>query len=1270
MKKRLQFTKLFLTVLVCLSTLPGVQINATNRLFTNGANKEASTTKETETSNLKIHYTFDNVTGKTVTDASGSGYDGTLMNDASILVMGKYKVLKLGNGTGYLNIGKAAGNIVSSMSNYTISAYYRVDKNASLDGSGYFLWAFSSQEANSSSSGPYIAYRLNAQRFAHSTGGYSNEKGIEAGGNATKNTWQHVLYRQNGMKGELYIDGKLAGVNATMPIPNNTFTTAPSYNWIGRAPFTGDSYLKNTLVYDFRFYDQAISNKQISEWALLVKDLNYEYQYGTVGNFTKLKSLLTQYTALLPPENDEKFPQLAIFEFKDAIAVAQDIVEENKASQFVIDESLNTLKSAYEKFRLTEGFETGSSSSQPEFNPEKGFKHPGALHTQEDFDRIKALLLAKDPTIVAAYNRLKANQYSQSGVNTYPVETIVRGGGVGENYMNAARGATMAYQNALRWKISGEKAHAEKAISILNSWASICKAVGGDTNQSLASGIYGYEFANAAELMRDYEGWKEEDFKKFKEWMLYVWYPRCIDFLRRRHGTWEKGTPGHYWSNWGLCNTLAVMSIGILCDDVFIYNQGASFYKNDQVGNFNDNRVPPIDNSGLTEYIGNLVPAVYSDERGPLGYLGQMQESGRDQGHALMALGLAVDICQVGWNQGDDLFALMNNRLAAGIEYVAAYNTGVDNLPWSEYWYHDVRTAYHNSWKQGENNGGGRGAFRPYWDRIIGHYEGIKGIPMPFSEAMKAKDPIDDGCGSYGTTSGGFDHLGVSTLTCSRPAVTSDQAPTLLIPTLVYNGTTYKQSSLGGLKKTFQVSPTTAIPAGSVVKCIPLLPEGTTDTGNWLWDTGSTNKDLEITAHSSALYRVTYTNEKGIQSTQLFSVAVKGDCTPDILTPSITINGTVINDTTLTVIARTPFLLSAYDKMGWGYHRWNNGATTSSIQVENISSDRIYSVTYINQGGKESKLNFHIRVKFIAPFISVDGGTTQEINKIVVKPGQSVELIPIVPSGKENGTWRWEDGTTTQNKWIENVQSSSRHSVSYTYRDETYSLDFEVYVPAANKPFADGDYYIKNLSNGTYLSNDGVTNIPIFREKTEDETDSQIWNITKDGARYKIASTFDQRFLNQYGQFTPGIYLPMLYTYTLYGVEDGNVYAIRNGGSAGTNYWTINGDGSITGKGGTTQIEYAFEIIPAYPSDVTTIPVTENILIYPNPADEYLTILVEENNVSNVTFNLYSSEGACTKTISCKKGENTIQTSDLPSGVYLGILNIDGQEKSIKIIKK
>ena len=102
------------------------------------------------------------------------------------------------------------------------------------------------------------------------------------------------------------------------------------------------------------------------------------------------------------------------------------------------------------------------------------------------------------------------------------------------------------------------------------------KIVTGNSDQALALGIYGYEFAQAGELMRDYEGWNKEDFQLFKNWMINVWYQFCAKFLRVRNGTWQNDgkwwqAPGHYWSNWGLCNVLAVISIGVLCDDVFIY---------------------------------------------------------------------------------------------------------------------------------------------------------------------------------------------------------------------------------------------------------------------------------------------------------------------------------------------------------------------------------------------------------------------------------------------------------------------------------------------------------------------------------------------------------------------------------------------------------------------------------------------------------------------------------------------------------------------------
>ena len=63
------------------------------------------------------------------------------------------------------------------------------------------------------------------------------------------------------------------------------------------------------------------------------------------------------------------------------------------------------------------------------YNDQRGFRHPGGLHTQDDFDRIKTQLAAGNEKVTQAYNVLKNAAYAQPGVQSNPVETIVRGGG-------------------------------------------------------------------------------------------------------------------------------------------------------------------------------------------------------------------------------------------------------------------------------------------------------------------------------------------------------------------------------------------------------------------------------------------------------------------------------------------------------------------------------------------------------------------------------------------------------------------------------------------------------------------------------------------------------------------------------------------------------------------------------------------------------------------------------------------------------------------------
>jgi hypothetical protein len=299
---------------------------------------------------LKIKYTFDDVNGNIVTNAAGSEYNGTLYNEASVIPMGKYKVLSLGNGTGYLDIGSQAGYIFPTASNYTVSAYYRVDRNASLSGNGYFLWAFSSQELNTATTGQYFFYQLNGQRYGITYSGWDNDVQISLATAATKDEWAHVLYRQTGSVGELYINGALAGTNEELSLPS-AFTATTLYNWIGRPPFSGDNYLKNTLVYDFRLYNQAVTDLQIAEFSGLVTDLNNEFAYGTAGDFSQLTALVTEYTAFLSSitigDNVGEYPQQAVWDFEDVLSAAQVIVDENRASQFVIDAQIADLRAAY-----------------------------------------------------------------------------------------------------------------------------------------------------------------------------------------------------------------------------------------------------------------------------------------------------------------------------------------------------------------------------------------------------------------------------------------------------------------------------------------------------------------------------------------------------------------------------------------------------------------------------------------------------------------------------------------------------------------------------------------------------------------------------------------------------------------------------------------------------------------------------------------------------------------------------------------------------------
>lgn len=368
------------------------------------------------------------------------------------------------------------------------------------------------------------------------------------------------------------------------------------------------------------------------------------------------------------------------------------------------------------------------------------FVHPGLLHTEADFERMRQKVAAQAQPWLSGWNALTSNGRSQLGAAPRPLATVIRGGddqNFAQMYIDIAR----AYQLALRWKVSQDTRYADLAVVFLNEWSSTLTSVTGNADRFLAAGIYGYQFANAAEIMRTYTGWAAADFARFQNMMLTVFYPLNHSFLVDHNGAQIT----NYWANWDQCTLASMLAIGVLCDRPDIYDEAMSYYKTGQ-GN------------------GAGLQAVYHVHPG---YLGQWQESGRDQGHCTLGIGLAGAFHEMAWNQGDDTYAYENNRFLAGAEYVAKSNLR-DGA--GDFYTVPFFTNINKQGTQSVLSTAGQGNQRGIWESIYNHYANRLGIATPYA-ALQATQmrPESDG--------GNGDQLGFGTLTFTRDPLTTAPRP-------------------------------------------------------------------------------------------------------------------------------------------------------------------------------------------------------------------------------------------------------------------------------------------------------------------------------------------------------------------------------------------------------------------------------------------------------------------------------------------------------------
>ena len=294
---------------------------------------------------------------------------------------------------------------------------------------------------------------------------------------------------------------------------------------------------------------------------------------------------------------------------------------------------------------------TASTLAQqlPESKPvTKPFVHPGVLHSRAELDFIKDKIARGEQPWLAAWGKLQSSQphrskrlgttRSDSRSNSErkrsgsrsrsrrhvavssldykpsPRAHVERGPSNNPNIGSSdfSHDSIAAYSHALQWQLTGEKAHAEKAIEILNAWSGTLESVSGH-DARLLIGMAGIGYCNAAELVRHSDAdWKAEDQNRFEQMLRKIFYPTIENFYPSANGNWDAS----------MIQTMLAM--GVYLDDRKMFDRAANYFLHGQ------------GNGAIENYFNAF---------------GECQESGRDQAHTQMGIGFLGAACEIAWKR-------------------------------------------------------------------------------------------------------------------------------------------------------------------------------------------------------------------------------------------------------------------------------------------------------------------------------------------------------------------------------------------------------------------------------------------------------------------------------------------------------------------------------------------------------------------------------------------------------------------------------------------
>lgn len=388
----------------------------------------------------------------------------------------------------------------------------------------------------------------------------------------------------------------------------------------------------------------------------------------------------------------------------------------------------------------------GVISAGAEIKAENGkFVHTGIFYQTEDFQRAKAKVAAGEQPWLQAWEITRATQWGNPNYVPHPFAAPVRNAKTETRVGDAEMfdDSFAALLHAIIYRVSNDPQEAEnsrqKAEGILNAWAyKVNTVISGGGEPQLLAGLCGYKFAAAADIMRSDKAWVEAGhLAKVQSMLKNYFVPICQEFLsthfRPNNGP---GYPYYYRGNQDLAAIITIMSTGILNDDQDLYDEAIRELKKGY-------------HNGRIDYY--MFPT--SDKS-----LAQGEESGRDQAHAQLGIGLIASMARASYIQHlanpeiENLYEYNDRILLKATEYVAKYNLGYDDLPFTP-----LYTASNNTYDskgvriEDKLSPRFRGELRPGYDQVWNYYHYVdkldgndKGSPLYYTRQAIDKGLIRD----------------------------------------------------------------------------------------------------------------------------------------------------------------------------------------------------------------------------------------------------------------------------------------------------------------------------------------------------------------------------------------------------------------------------------------------------------------------------------------------------------------------------------------------